>query len=386
MIKKSLFCIILSFLLIFTPPISVAAVSTDALTLSARSAILIDGEENAILYAKNERQRLPMASTTKIMTAIVCAELLELDTVLTVPREAVGVEGSSIYLCEGEMLTVEELLYALLLESANDAALTIAIRAAGSVENFAQKCNEKADSLLLRDTSFKNPHGLHEEGHYTTAHDLAIICSAALKDPRLRAILSAKKMTISLGKTKENPNGNGIRYLKNHNKMLSLYEGAIGGKTGFTKKSGRCLVSCAKRDGMTLIAVTLNAPNDWQDHTLMLDFGFETFEYRTFFEAREFIFDFPVTNAESDVVTLTNVAPIRAVVPKSQRDFTQSVESTLHFAFAPIEKGQVLGELKITVLGKQRSSLLVAISDTNEKKARKFFSKFFANADLIYKN
>ena len=269
---RAFFCIILSVTLIAVLPLNCAAAQTEPISVSARSAILIDLDEKSILYQRNARERMAMASTTKIVTALVACELSECDATVKIPREAVGIEGSSIYLCEGELLTVEQLLYALLLESANDAAVALAISVAGSIENFAQKCNEKAYSLGLRDTSFKNPHGLYDEEHYTTAYDLAILTAEALKNPTIAKICATKRATIPLGITKESPTGDGLRYLKNHNKLLSTYEGAIGVKTGFTKKSGRCLVSAAERNGLTLIAVTLNAPDDWRDHSAMLDY------------------------------------------------------------------------------------------------------------------
>ena len=373
---RSAICIILSIILISAmPTVYISATSKDSLSLSAKSAILIDAIENNILYAKNANERLPMASTTKIMTAIVATELLELDTMLTIPKEAVGIEGSSIYLCEGEQLTVKELLYALLLESANDAAVALALCASGSIEAFAQKCNEKAASLMLKDSNFTNPHGLYEEDHYTTAHDLAIISAEAVNNPDIRSITETKKMQIPLGRTAENPNGNGIRCLTNHNKLLNSYEGAIGLKTGFTKKSGRCLVSAAKKGDLTLIAVTLNAPNDWQDHTTMLNFGFDNFEYRTFFEKNEFTYKFPLTNGESEYLTITNVSPLKTVLPKTQRDYISNIETTFRFAFAPVKKGEIIAYLKIKINGKELSSPMVASkSVSSAEKKHKFFN------------
>lgn len=374
---RSFICIILSITLLSAmPTVYVSATNNKGISLSAKSAILIDAAENNILYEKNANARLPMASTTKIMTALVASELLSLDTMITIPKEATGIEGSSIYLCEDEQLTVKELLYALLLESANDAAAALAICSAGSIEAFAQKCNEKAASLMLKDSNFTNPHGLYEEDHYTTAHDLAIISAEALKNSDIREITSTKKIQIPLGRTKENPNGNGIRVLANHNKMLKSYNGAIGVKTGFTKKSGRCLVSAAERNGLTLIAVTLNAPNDWQDHTAMLDFGFENFEYRTFFDKNEFFYKFPLTNGMSEYIEITNSSPLGAVIPKEDNEYSQSIEATFRFAFAPIQKGEIIAKLKLNVNGKELTSPLVAAYGVDSKDKKNNFFKF----------
>ena len=223
-----------------TPADTVPEGCIGSLPVSAESAILIEAKTGTALYEKKADERLPMASTTKIMTALVALELAPPETVVTVPREAVGTEGSSVYLFEGEQLTLEQLLYALLLASANDAAVAIACGTAGSVEAFAGKMNEKAASLGLRNTHFVNPHGLDDPDHYTSARDLAVIARAALEVPLIRKAVSTQKITIPHNAE------DGVRLLVNHNKLLRTYDGAIGVKTGFTKRSGRCLVSAAE--------------------------------------------------------------------------------------------------------------------------------------------
>lgn len=371
------FCIVLTVILSVSLPLDCfAATQTDAPTISAKSAVLIELDEKSVLYQKNAKERLPMASTTKIVTALVANELLTCDTTVKIPRDAVGIEGSSVYLQEGELLTVEQLLYALLLESANDAAAALAICASGSIEAFANKCNEKAYELGLRDTNFTNPHGLYDEAHYTTAYDLAVLSAYALSDPTIAKICASKRAEIPFGVTKESPLGAGTRYLKNHNKMLSSYEGAIGVKTGFTKKSGRCLVSAAKRDGLTLIAVTLNAPDDWRDHTAMLDFGFENYERRVIFPQGEFCYDFPVSNGEYDSVRLTNLSAITAVAKKSDPPHTFAVECCFRFAVAPVYEGQIFGKLCVTLNGKSYVSTLVSTENiSSPRKKHSFFDK-----------
>ena len=346
--------------------------------VSAKSAILIDLEENEILFEKNARERLPMASTTKIMTALVVCDIIELDTVVAIPPSAVGVEGSSVYLKAGELMSIKDLLTALLLESANDAAEALAIVCAGSVKEFAKRCNEKAQELGLKNSNFTNPHGLFDENHYTTAYDLAIISAHALKNPQIREIVSTKSAKIPLDVSDENPFGKGVRILKNHNKMLSTYEGAIGMKTGFTKKSGRCLVSAAKRGDLTLIAVTLCAPDDWQDHTAMLDYGFENYEYRTFFEKGAFKYDYPVSNGTAKTVTLTNASPIRALVKKGKTDAKTDIEAHFRFAIAPIKKDQIFATLTVSVENKKlRSSLISSANIATKDEKNGFFESFF---------
>ena len=371
---RNLWSIVLSIILITAPPINcIATTQSEAISLSAKSAILIDSDEKNVLYEKNARERMAMASTTKIVTALVACELLECEASVKIPREAVGIEGSSVYLQEGEVLTVENLLYALLLESANDAAVALAICAAGSIEAFAEKCNEKACELGLCDTRFVNPHGLYNENHYTTAYDLAILSAEALKNPTIRKICATKRAEIPLGVTNDNPAGEGFRYLKNHNKMLSNYEGAIGVKTGYTKKSGRCLVSAAKRGELTLIAVTLNAPDDWRDHTSMLDFGFTHFERRIIFSQNEFSYRFPLSNGESEFVKITNLSPISVVTPKNAPPHTYHIEACFRFAIAPTIEGQIIGKLCVTLNGKKYTSTLICAESINKKQTKHNF-------------
>ena len=370
-------CLALCFALPLSLPIG-ADTKKSTPEVSAKSAILIDLEENEVLFEKNAHERLPMASTTKIMTALVVCDTMALDTVVSIPKSAVGVEGSSVYLKAGELMSIKDLLTALLLESANDAAEALAIVSAGSVEEFAKRCNEKAQELGLKNSNFTNPHGLFDQNHYTTAYDLAIISAHALKNPQIREIVSTKTARIPLDVSEQNPFGNGVRHLKNHNKMLSTYEGAIGMKTGYTKKSGRCLVSAAKRESLTLIAVTLCAPDDWRDHTAMLDYGFENFEYRTFFEKGEFKYDYPVSNGIAQTVTLTNNAPLRALIKKGEAPAKTDIEAHFRFAIAPIKKDQIFATLIITLNDKKLRASLVSTADvaSNDEK-NGFFESFF---------
>lgn len=352
---------------LFAPFYASATPVTDVLGLSAQSAILIDAEDTSVIYAKNAHKRMGMASTTKIMTALVAVELLPLDRVISIMPEAVGIEGSSVYLCRGELLSVEQLLYALMLASANDAATALAIAAAGSVEAFSEKMNKKAAELGLSNTNFTNPHGLYNEDHYTTAYDLALISAAALENETIRKIASTKKATVPQGVTQECPEGNTLRYLYNHNKLLSLYDGAIGLKTGFTRDSGRCLVSAAERDGLTLIAVTLNAPDDWNDHTRMLDRGYSLYERVTLFAAGEFTCRYAVTGGLESYVTLTNSSPITLTLPKKRADAKAEISAFQHFEFAPIERGERLAYLSVSVGERSAGSPLIAAHKVGAK-------------------
>ena len=278
---------------------------------------------------------MSMASTTKIMTAVVAIESMELSTKIKIPKEAVGIEGSSIYLCEGEILTLEELLYALMLSSANDAAVAISIAVAGSVEQFAVLMNQTAKRLGLENTHFENPNGLDSAEHYTTAHDLAKLTAYALSIPKFCEIASTYKRSIPLN---GQPNA---RLLVNHNKLLRSYDGAIGVKTGFTKKSGRCLVSAARREDMTLIAVTLNAPDDWRDHKAMLDFGFANYDSVLL---GDFSMELPLISGERTIVRCASDNKEFKLLPAGHGEISCVVE-LYPFVYAPVELGEKLGEL-----------------------------------------
>ncbi len=310
-------------------------ISVPDMALSARAAVLTDGA-GCVLMAKNADARLPMASTTKLMTALVAIESLPMQTVIKIPASAVGIEGSSIYLTEGEELTLEALLYALMLESANDAATAIAIAVAGSTDSFAALMNERSAAMGLKDTHFDNPHGLDSDTHYTTARELAAIAAAAFDNADLRRIAGTYRKTIPMGEN------DGARLLINHDRLLRSYEGTIGGKTGFTKKSGRCLVTAAERDGLRLIAVTLSAPDDWRDHERMLDYGFAEYESVELCPARECRFLLSLDGGEQRGVIGSNTQAVRVTLPRQRGEVTISPALPVSIQ-APVRRGDLLG-------------------------------------------
>ena len=232
----------------------------EAVEVSATAAVLLDADTGQLLYEKNGDEQMLIASTTKIMTALVALEQAEPDDTVTVTREHMT-EGSSMYLKPGETVRVEELLYGLLLCSGNDAALALT-ECAGGPEPFVALMNEKAAALGMTHTSFANPNGLDAEGHYSTARDMAVLAAAAMEEPTFRRICSSRAVTI------------GQRTMENHNRLLRQVEGCIGLKTGYTKAAGRTLVSCAERCGCRLIAVTLRDSDDWADHAALYEYGF----------------------------------------------------------------------------------------------------------------
>ena len=232
----------------------------EALEVSATAAVLMDADMGQVLYEKNGDRQMLIASTTKIMTALVVLEHAAPDDVITVTPDHMA-EGSSMYLRAGETVRVEELLYGLLLCSGNDAALALT-ECAGGLTPFVALMNEKAAALGMAHTSFANPNGLDADGHYSTARDMAVLAAAAVENPTFRRICSSRSVTI------------GQRTMENHNRLLRQVEGCVGLKTGYTQAAGRTLVSCTERDGCRLVAVTLQDGNDWADHAALYDYGF----------------------------------------------------------------------------------------------------------------
>ncbi len=337
---------IASLLLLFTLGQNLPVHASDERPVtSAASAVLYEANSGSFLYTKDAYTRRPMASTTKIMTALVALEHADLTERVTIPADAVGIEGSSLYLQIGETLTLEQLLYGLLLQSANDAATAIALTVAGSVDGFSALMNEKAAELGLADTHFTNPHGLHNDEHYTTAHDLACIAAAAMENDIFRTIASTKKYTIPATERSE------TRVLVNHNKLLSLDGACVGIKTGFTKKSGRCLVGAAEKNGVRLITVTLNAPSDWNDHRALFSYGFSQMETRTLAAVGELRYTISVVNGECDRVLCVNREEISVVLPKSAPAPTVNVKLP-HFTAAPVKEGEVLGTVEYLLDGR----------------------------------
>lgn len=340
------------------------------LHISAASACVIEAESGEMLYAKHADERRGMASTTKIMTAILAIEALPQDTVVTVSDTCCGIEGSSLYLRAGEKLTLEDLLYGLLLRSANDAAVAIAIATDGSLDAFVARMNDKAMALGLKDTHFDNPHGLDGTTHYTTARELALLGAYCMKNDTFSKIVSTKRHTIAKGTDSE-------RLLINHNRMLSSYDGAVGIKTGFTKKCGRTLIGAARREGITLISVTLDAPSDWSDHAKMLDLGFSKIEYRTVVSPLEYTYELPVIGAVCDTVRVANTEAVRRILRSGEEN--ASVDIVLpHYLSAPIKKGERVGEIRIYYPdGASAICPIVALSDAPLKQTKKHFFSFF---------
>lgn len=335
-----------------------------ALSVSAESAVLIEAESGEIIYEKNAHKRRGMASTTKIMTALCVLENMDASETVTVPREAVGIEGSSVYLREGEKITVEELLYALMLQSANDAAAALAIATSGSIAAFAELMNAKARELGLSDTHFENPHGLDGEQHYTTAYELARISAYSLKNETFARIVSTVKHTVPA--TELSP----ARTLVNHNRLLRESADIIGVKTGYTKRCGRTLVSAANRGGVTLVCVTLCDGDDWRDHRAMLDRGFELYENAPVCRKGEFSVSVPLVGGERAEVKCENRESLSAVLKKSRGEISTRVELP-RFIYAGAKKGDAVGRVRFFSEGREIGSLALYLADDAPKKTGK---------------
>lgn len=326
--------------------------------ISAKSAVLIDGASGRVLYEHNAYEQLPMASTTKIMTGLLACESGKLKETVKVSPFASGTEGSSLWLKIGEEQTLENLTYGLMLKSGNDAAVSIAEHLGGSTDAFALLMNKRAREIGAVNTSFKNPHGLDAQGHYTTAYDLALIAREAIKNKKFREIVSTKTYSIPMEGEEWD------RALKNHNKMLWRYEGCNGVKTGFTKKCGRCLVTSAKKEGKEVICVTLNAPSDWDDHTQLLDYGFNNYEKKVLYKKGEKVCDYTYDEENGKKVSLVCREGFSALLCK---DETLDSKIEYHALKAPAKKGTAAATAHIYCNGKKIADIdLITQKDIKE--------------------
>lgn len=341
--KKFFFWFFLLFILSFNTAAAAENVLKAKLEpISAEAAVLLDWNSGRVLYAKKPHLQKPMASTTKIMTAIIALEKGNLHDEIITSAQAAAVGGSSIWLEAGEKKTLEELLYGLMLRSGNDAATAIAEHIGGSVESFADLMTGRAKEIGAVNTSFRNPHGLHHPDHYTTAYDLAAIASHAMGINEFRTIISTPQITISW------PGHPWDRHLYNQNKLLEIYPGAEGIKTGWTTPAGRCFAGAAKRDGRRLIVVVLNAPQMWEDTVALLDYGFNNFTSYPLIKTQQFLKSIAVQDGISGKVEA--VAGSSFYYPLENEE--EITKATYRFLVqeplkAPLRKHERIGELEI---------------------------------------
>lgn len=342
MYRSLFFRLCTALILLFS--LSLPAFAASPQGVSAKACVLMLADTREVLYAENENEQLSMASTTKIMTSLLALESGLWEQQIKVTSDMVAVGGTSIGLLPDDLISVRTLISGMLLESGNDAANVTAYAVAGGQAQFLELMNQKAAEIGMKNTHFDSVSGLDTDSHYSTAYDMALLTAYALENPKFRSICSEKSERVYYG------NPPYARTLYNHNRLLSSYEGAIGVKTGFTKKSGRCLVSAAERDGVTLIAVTLNAPDDWNDHKKLLDYGFSVAKL---YDASALQGDLSVKVVGGDAKTVTATTACAPRFPVAGDTANVQAQAYLkHFLYAPVEKGETVGSVCYTYNGK----------------------------------
>lgn len=348
---KKILCALICVLLVASIPVKAEA--AEAPVVSARTAVLMDADSGEVLYEKDADEPMLIASTTKIMTALIVLEHCDVNASVVIEPAWTGIEGSSMYLAAGQELTVEELLYGLLLASGNDAAVALACVAAGSVEAFSVLMNEKADALGCENTHFENPNGLDGERHHSSARDMALITRAAIENETFRRIVSSESVTVGE-----------LTYL-NHNRLLWECDGVFGVKTGYTQAAGRTLVSSCERKGVTLICVTLSAPNDWEDHSALYDWGFDQWTETTVVTPED-IWTIPVIGGTMESVS---VYPAEEITVFSRRDEDISLSLELpRFVYASVQAGDTAGVAAVSIGGETVEETPIIFSKTIEKR------------------
>lgn len=366
MLRKSAIFFFVTLLIVSMCPITVFA--EDSPKISAKSAIVMGADGHEVLFEKNVREKLPIASTTKIMTSLLTLEAAEKnDKTVTITDEMVRVEGSSMGLRAGNRITLKSLAEGMLAVSGNDAANSAAIAVGGSLSGFADLMNKKALSLGMKDTHYVTPSGLDDKNHYSSAYDLALLASTAMDNKDFSDIVGKKIIKVHF----ESPDE--MRTYKNHNKLLTMYDCCNGVKTGFTKKSGRCLVSSAEKNGVRIIAVTLSDPCDWEDHQKLLDYGFSKLE-NIKIDDSSFSVSLPVTGGNKEAVTVAGTEGENIVVLRSSKKNLQRCVQLPRFVYAPVSNGEVLGNVCYSLNGKTvAESDLIAKGDIGFMHIKKNF-------------
>ncbi len=372
---RRVWCVIVAVALCAVSGFSAAAEQTNAQgagngggmpTVSALSAVLYEPSTRTVVFAKGAHDKRPMASTTKLMTALVAEERLRWDEVVRVPAAASGIEGTTLGLAPNEAVTVGDLITGMLLESGNDAATALALLCDGSLEAFAKRMNDKAAALGMHDSHFVTPSGLDADGHETSAYDMALLGAAVLCRPALARVCAQKSATVTLG-------GRAVTVC-NHNRLLSMVDGCVGLKTGYTDRARRCLVSAVKRDGVTLIAVTLNGHDYWNDHKALYEAGFSAVKAVPL--AVPDVPPLSVAGGEvptADVTVTPQTAVLLSAAKASDVTATVTCEPLL---FAPIAAGQRVGTVTYVYRGQTvATAAIVTKNDVCSAPPRSFFRR-----------
>ena len=334
---------------------------------AAQAAALYCADTGEFLYVKNPDEKLPMASTTKIMTSLLALEQAEVDDKVVVFQKSMTAEGSSMGLKYGDKLRLSDLAAGMMTVSGNDAANAAAIGISGSFEEFARLMNQRAKSLGLDNTNFVTPSGLDDEEHYSSAGDMAKLMEAAMENDDFRSLVKEKSVKVDF----IYPENKSISY-QNHNRLLSLYEYCTGGKTGYTSEAGRCLVTSAERDGKHLIAVTLHSSDDWNDHIRMFDYGFSILE-RVHYDDTVFSGEVPTVGGVIDNIKVGGCSSFDSIVKKGDSQKVVRTVELPRFVYAPIRQGDTVGRIVYTLDGK-----VIAVNDIIAEDDCPYFEKSFS--------
>lgn len=334
-LRKKIFSLVLSLLLVL--PCFCVPAEASGVSVSAKSAVLINADTLEVLYNKAEHEKRGIASTTKILTSLIALEYGEPEKEVVAEKEAVTVEGTSIGLKAGDKITLKSLVYGMLLESGNDAANVTAFAISGNITQFAVLMNKYAGEIGMTNSNFTNPSGLTDKNHYSTAYDMALLTSVAIKNPIFRKICSTESAVIDFVTPEIS------RKFSNHNRLLNEYDGVFGVKTGYTKASGRCLVTACENNGVTLICVTLNAYDDWNDHKKLFDYGFSLYtEIESDVDIESI--SIPVVCSDKKSVSVSFTDDFRLNVLKDTPELTRSVYVE-QLLYPPVKKGDIVGEI-----------------------------------------
>ncbi len=334
--------------------------NSDNVQTSAESYVLYCADDCKVIASKNENKKMKPASTTKLMTSLLALEeAASSDKTVTFTREMVA-EGSSMYLGVGEKVHISDLAVGMMMSSGNDAANATALSLCNSYDEFANLMNERASQIGMKNTHFVTPSGLDDDNHYSTAYDMALLMSYALENEDFAKLTSKKSETVDFAEPEKH-----ITY-SNHNRLLSLYEYCIGGKTGYTQAAGRCLVTAAKKDGLTLVCVTMNDRNDWNDHIALYEYGFEHFTCESYNDS-EFFAKVPCVGSEKSTVSVACEKDTQIVLSSEEPDKIKRRVYIDSFLYAPIQKNDVVGTIEYSVDGKTVKTVDVLAAEDAER-------------------
>lgn len=356
-----------AFILCFVVVFTAFSINVRAIGTSASAHVLIDADTGVVLSANNENTKMKMASTTKIMTTLLALEEAEKKDRIVSFAEDMVAEGSSMYLAVGDKVKLSDLAKGMMMASGNDAANAVALTLCESFEDFAKLMNLRAQAIGMKNTNFVTPSGLDDENHYSTAFDMALLMAEAIKNESFKKLSSSSEQTVKFVYPKDK-----TTTYANHNRLLKLYEYCTGGKTGFTEAAGRCLVSSAQKDGVSLIAVTLDASDDWNDHKALYEYGFSLYTKITLNE-EDTDFKVKLSGANEDFFIAEVFQEASLSVPAKRINDIKKTVYLPAFVFAPVKEGDVVGKITYTLDGRELTEIQIKASQTVDKKPQPNF-------------